>query len=78
MCGGGAIGASLLIASCCFDPTLVALGVSIAGLAHLASLEPYHLAKADEILGIRVLDHVVFTTDGDSYSYAESATELLR
>jgi DNA repair protein RadC len=36
------------------------------------------LAKAGEILGIRLLDHVVFTNDGLYYSFAEGAPELLR
>jgi mercuric ion transport protein len=39
---GGGIGASLLIASCCLAPTLFVLfGLSVGGLAALASLEPY-------------------------------------
>jgi mercuric ion transport protein len=39
---GGGIGASLLIASCCLAPTLFLLfGVSVGGLAALASLEPW-------------------------------------
>jgi DNA repair protein RadC len=36
------------------------------------------LAQAGELLGIRVLDHIVFTTDGAYYSFAESSPELLR
>jgi DNA repair protein RadC len=36
------------------------------------------LAKAGEILGIRLLDHVVFTNDGLYYSFAEGAPDLLR
>jgi DNA repair protein RadC len=36
------------------------------------------LAKAGEIVGIRVLDHIVFTAEGAYYSFAESAPELLR
>ncbi len=39
---GGAIGASLLIASCCVAPTLFLLfGISAGGLGMLAVLEPY-------------------------------------
>jgi mercuric ion transport protein len=39
---GGAIGASLLIASCCVAPTLFLLfGVSVGTLGFLGSLEPY-------------------------------------
>lgn len=39
---GGAIGASLAIASCCVAPTLFLLfGVSLGSLGMLASLEPY-------------------------------------
>jgi mercuric ion transport protein len=38
----GAIGASLLLASCCLAPTLFLLfGVSLATLSQLAYLEPY-------------------------------------
>jgi DNA repair protein RadC len=36
------------------------------------------LAQAGEILGIRVLDHIVFTAEGAYYSFAENAPELLR
>ena len=39
---GGAIGLSVLIASCCFAPTLfLVFGVSIGGLGALSALEPY-------------------------------------
>ncbi len=39
---GGAIGASLLIASCCLAPALFLLfGVSVGALGALTSLEPY-------------------------------------
>ena len=39
---GGAIGFSVLIASCCIAPTLFLLfGVSIGALGALSSLEPY-------------------------------------
>jgi DNA repair protein RadC len=36
------------------------------------------LAQAGEILGIRVLDHIVFTTEGRYFSFAESEPALLR
>ena len=39
---GGALGASLAIASCCVAPTLFLLfGVSVGSLGMLAALEPY-------------------------------------
>ncbi len=39
---GGAIGLSVLIASCCIAPTLfLVLGVSIGALGALSALEPY-------------------------------------
>ncbi|MEX2206469.1 MAG: mercuric transporter MerT family protein [Myxococcota bacterium] len=39
---GGAIGASLLIASCCVAPALFLLfGISVGALGALSSLEPY-------------------------------------
>ncbi len=39
---GGAIGASILIASCCLAPTVLLLfGVSFGALAVFTSLEPY-------------------------------------
>lgn len=39
---GGAIGLSVLIASCCIAPTLfLAFGVSIGALGALSALEPY-------------------------------------
>ncbi len=42
---GGAIGASLLIASCCVAPTLFLLfGVSLGALGSLSALEPYRPA----------------------------------
>ena len=36
------------------------------------------LAKAGRILGIHILDHVVFTTEGRFHSFAHSHPELLR
>jgi DNA repair protein RadC len=36
------------------------------------------LAKAGEILGIRLVDHIVFTAEGAYYSFAENAPESLR
>ena len=36
------------------------------------------VGKAGEILGIRLLDHIVFTTEGAYSSFAESSPELLR
>src|SRR4029077_8160819 len=36
------------------------------------------LTKAGEILGIRVLDHIIFTAEGAYHSFAESSPELLR
>ncbi len=42
---GGAIGASLLIASCCLAPALFLLfGISVSALGALTSLEPYRPA----------------------------------
>lgn len=42
LAAGGAIGASLLIASCCLAPTVFLLfGVSIGALGMLTRLEPY-------------------------------------
>ena len=39
---GGAIGASLLIASCCLAPALILLfGVSVGALGSLTALEPF-------------------------------------
>ncbi|MFQ5515821.1 MAG: RadC family protein [Myxococcota bacterium] len=35
------------------------------------------LAKAGEILGIRILDHLVWTREGDYYSFAESSPDAL-
>jgi len=36
------------------------------------------LADAGKLLGIALLDHVVFTADGDFHSFARSSPELLR
>jgi len=36
------------------------------------------LARAGEILGIRLLDHIVFTTAGAYHSFPERSPELLR
>lgn len=39
---GGAIGASILVASCCFAPAMFLLfGVSVGALSTLSALEPY-------------------------------------
>ena len=41
---GGAIGASILVASCCFAPAMFLLfGVSVGALSTLSALEPYRL-----------------------------------
>jgi len=36
------------------------------------------LAEAGRLLGIKLLDHIVWTVSGDFYSYADSASHLLR
>jgi mercuric ion transport protein len=42
LAAGGAIGAAVLIASCCLAPTLfLLLGVSVGALSTASALEPY-------------------------------------
>ena len=67
---GGAIGLSVLIASCCIAPTLfLVFGVSIGALGVLSALEPYQpYFTAAGALALGVAGHQIFRsaeTDAD-------------
>ncbi len=59
---GGAIGLSVLIASCCIAPTLfLVFGVSIGALGALSALEPYQpYFIGAGILALGVAGHQIF------------------
>ncbi len=61
---GGAIGLSVLIASCCIAPTLfLVFGVSIGALGTLSALEPYQpYFIGAGVLALGAAGHQIFRT----------------
>ncbi len=71
---GGAIGLSVLIASCCIAPTLfLVFGVSIGALGALSALEPYQpYFIGAGVLALGVAGHQIFRS-GDAADCADDA-----
>ena len=71
---GGAIGLSVLIASCCIAPALfLAFGVSIGALGALSALEPYQpYFIGAGVLALGVAGHQIFRS-GDAADCADDA-----